>query len=102
MESVQINQSSYTYFAFVSYKREDEKWARWPKKLYSYRDGELDTVQVQDVKGKTLYVMSYKGRATVDLDSFVGGSEAGSITQSFGLSSASTWTASLAKIMNRS
>lgn len=31
------NQSGYTYYAFISYKREDEKWAKWlQKKLESY------------------------------------------------------------------
>lgn len=31
------NQTQYTYYAFISYKREDEKWARWlQKKLESY------------------------------------------------------------------
>lgn len=31
------NQSEYTYYAFISYKREDEKWAKWlQKKLESY------------------------------------------------------------------
>ena len=28
----------YTYYAFISYKRQDEKWAKWLKrKLTSYR-----------------------------------------------------------------
>lgn len=32
------SENSYEYFAFISYKREDEKWAKWlQKKLESYR-----------------------------------------------------------------
>lgn len=32
-----INNKEYTYYAFISYKREDEKWAKWlQKKLESY------------------------------------------------------------------
>ncbi len=33
-----IEQEGYTYYAFISYKREDEKWAKWlHKKLQEYR-----------------------------------------------------------------
>ena len=33
-----LKSQGYTYFAFISYKREDEKWAKWlKKKLQSYR-----------------------------------------------------------------
>lgn len=32
-----IDNKEYTYYAFISYKREDEKWAVWlQKKLESY------------------------------------------------------------------
>ena len=30
---------SYTYFAFISYKREDDKWAEWlQKKLHEFKN----------------------------------------------------------------
>ena len=36
--SVSTTENAYTYFAFISYKREDEKWARWLKRnLQLYR-----------------------------------------------------------------
>ena len=32
------NQGQYTNYAFISYKREDEKWAKWlQRKLESYK-----------------------------------------------------------------
>ena len=40
MDAVQgaVYQRDYTYFAFISYKREDERWAKWLKnQLQRYR-----------------------------------------------------------------
>lgn len=37
-EKTEMNRTAYPYFAFISYKSEDAKWARWLKKqLLRYR-----------------------------------------------------------------